>query len=160
MENDDVEMLGADNNEAVCNAFHFPLRRWLNFPFDCGAIQFEKPHLWFTHQCLPNSQLVYNVNCDEYRNWMTWRSAWRKWKTKLLLCGICRPRSRKRWDLCKVAPFNALFSTLSYFATVFNCLSLKMIILKFFNSWILFFMWNVICVWYELGWIGYAQCWI
>ncbi|XP_058744339.1 uncharacterized protein LOC131616915 [Vicia villosa] len=24
----------------------------------------------------------------------------RKWKTKLLLCERCRPRSRKRWDLC------------------------------------------------------------
>ena len=129
MENDDVEMLGSDSNEAVCNAFipfAFAFHLCINFRFNQHC---------FTHQC--------RLHCRAW-SWMAWRSAWRKWKTKLLLCGRCRPRSRRKWDLFKVPSFvNYLF-----------CYFFK----KKLNIQLFYVICEIICIWYKLGWIGCVLC--
>lgn len=108
----------------------------------------------------PNYDSRINVDYDDSRIWMTWRNGWRKWKTKLLLCERCRPRSRKRWDPCKVAPVSLHFGwdclVLCYFCASFLFYKHKkenfedfllMILSKFvdekfedFINWILVFM--------------------
>jgi len=65
-----------------------------------------------------------------FRNWMTWRSAWKRWRMKLLRCERCRPRSRRKWDLFKVPPFSVLLFSLSKKMYIWNHFFLLFLIWK------------------------------
>ena len=113
MEND-VDMLGADNNEAVCNASDF----FLFFIFLLFLFCFQFVHLAHVFDSVSplagaaiqlSKTLIsscIDVKCNDCRNWMTWRSAWRKWNKILLLCGRCRAKVEKEMGPVQRVVFN------------------------------------------------------